>query len=107
MDELPLAVPEDFPESAIEFDDRFGTEDACRNYLRRLRWPNGFRCPRCGHDEAWTNARHLMVCARCRHQTSLTAGTVLAGTRKPLRVWFRAMWWISTQKTGGSARGLQ
>jgi transposase-like protein len=48
-----------------------------------------------------------MVCRQCQHQSSLTAGTVLHGTRKPLRTWFLAMWWICTQKTGGSAKGLQ
>ena len=107
MPERVVAFPvEDFPRSAVEFDERFGREQACRDYLIGLRWPGGFRCPRCGHDRAWTNLRHLMVCTGCRHQTSLTAGTVLQGTRKPLRVWFRAMWWVSTQKTGGSAKGL-
>ena len=96
----------DFPKTLVEFDERFGTEAACREYLVRLRWPKGFQCPRCGHDRGWTNRRHDIQCTRCGRQTSLTAGTIFAGTRKPLRVWFRAMWWVSTQKTGGSATGL-
>lgn len=98
---------EDFPRTLVEFDEQFGSEEACRAYLARLRWPEGFQCPACGHPRGWTNRRHDVECGRCGRQTSLTAGTVLAGTRKPLRVWFKAMWWVSTQKTGGSAKGLQ
>ncbi|MCD4652394.1 IS1595 family transposase, partial [bacterium] len=50
---------------------------------------------------------NLLECCSCGHQTSLTAGTVMHGTRKPLQMWFLAMWWICTQKTGGSAKDLQ
>lgn len=96
----------DFPKTLVEFDERFGTEAACREYLTRLRWPERFRCPGCGHDQGWLNRRHDIQCTHCGRQTSLTAGTIFAGTRKPLRVWFKAMWWVSTQKTGGSAKGL-
>jgi transposase-like protein len=49
----------------------------------------------------------MMICRGCGYQASLTAGTIMHGTHKPLRMWFTAMWWISTQKTGGSAKGLQ
>lgn len=98
---------EDFPETMVAFEERFGTEDACRTYLTAIRWPEGFRCPACGHPAGWTNRRHDIQCARCDRQTSLTAGTILEGTRKPLRLWFLAIWWVSTQKTGGSAKGLQ
>ena len=98
---------EDFPPTLVEFDERFGSEEACRAYLARLRWPEGFRCPACGHPHGWPNRRHDLQCARCGRQTSLTAGTILEGTRKPLRLWFKAMWWVTTQKTGGSAKGLQ
>jgi len=91
----------------MEFDERFGTEEACRKYLIGIRWPNGFTCPRCAGCRVWVNSRHVLVCSSCGHQASLTAGTVMHGTRKPLHVWFRAMWWVCTQKTGGSAKGLQ
>ena len=98
---------EDFPRTDVEFADRFGTEEACREYLIQLRWPEGFRCPLCQQEKAWVNSRHLLVCAGCGRQVSLTAGTVMHGSRKALRLWFRAMWWVCTQRTGGSARGLQ
>lgn len=100
-------LPEDFPRTLVDFNERFGTEAACRTYLTRLRWPEGFRCPACGGKRGWLNHRHAIECAHCGRQTSVTAGTILEGTRKPLRLWFQAMWWVSTQKTGGSAKGLQ
>ncbi len=46
-------------------------------------------------------------CRACRKQTSLTAGTIFEGTRKPLRMWFLAMWFVTSQKNGVSALGLQ
>ena len=46
-------------------------------------------------------------CRACRGETSLTAGTIFEGTRKPLRLWFLAMWFVTSQKNGVSALGLQ
>jgi transposase-like protein len=97
---------DDYPRTVAEFEARFATEDACRIYLSRLRWPDGFRC-RCGEAKAWWTARGLWQCAACGAQTSVTAGTVFQDTRKPLRLWFHAMWWVTGQKTGASALGLQ
>ena len=97
----------DYPQTIQEFDKWFATEDACARYLMRIRWPQGFRCPRCGSQEAWLTARHLLHCRHCHRQTSVTAGTVLEGTRKPLRVWFQAMWYVTNQKLGVSALGLK
>jgi len=97
----------DFPRDLPEFERRFADEAACAAYLREQRWPDGFRCPSCGHGQGWTNARQAVECAACGRQTSLTAGTVLHGTRHPLRMWFLAMWWLCTQKTGLSAAGLK
>lgn len=101
------SIVPDFPKNLVEFERKFGTEEACREYLRVQRWPNGFRCPRCGHHRGWTNKRNLVECSNCHHQTSLTAGTIMQGTRKPLWMWFRTMWWVCTQKTGMSAAGLK
>ena len=76
---------DDYPRTAAEFEARFATEEACRAYLCRLRWPDGFRC-RCGEANAWWTARGLWQCAACGAQTSVTAGTVFQDTRKPLRL---------------------
>jgi hypothetical protein len=85
----------------------FGDEEACLAYLERLRWPEGFRCPACGHAEGWRTKRGLWVCRACERQSSVTAGTLLAGTRTPLGSWFAAVWQLTNQKHGMSALGLQ
>lgn len=91
----------------MELEDRFSTEEGCREYIARLRWPDGFRCPRCKHDRAWSVRGIRFECARCHHQASITAGTIFQDTRKPLRLWFRAIWYVTSQKNGASAMGLQ
>jgi transposase-like protein len=98
---------EDYPRNQAEFDARFGSEEACRAYLLALRWPDGFRCPQCGHAKAWPVRSLLFQCAACGRQTSVTAGTIFQDTRSPLTVWFRAMWTVTSQKTGTSALTLQ
>lgn len=98
----------DYPRTFQEFDEWFATEAACRDYLVRLRWPNGFRCPHCdAGGETWVTARGCLRCKSCRGEISITAGTVFAGTRKALRAWFLAMWFVTSQKHGASALGLQ
>lgn len=98
---------EDYPRTLPEFEERFATEEACREYLKRLRWPEGFRCPRCGGGCGWATARGLYHCRGCGLQTSVLAGTLFQDTKKPLQLWFRAMWHITTQKYGANALGLQ
>lgn len=98
---------EDYPRTLLEFETRFASEEACREYLSRLRWPEGFVCPRCGGGTAWRSNRGLYVCGDCGYQASVTAGTIFQDTRKPLMLWFRAIWWVTSQKTGVSALGLQ
>jgi len=98
---------EDYPKTILEFEERFATEKACYDYLFQLRWPNGFCCPRCGHRKTWNTKRGLYRCCQCDYQISVTAGTIFQGTRKPLRLWFRAIWHITSQKQGVSALGLQ
>lgn len=98
---------EDYPRNLTEFERRFATDAACREYLVRLRWPEGFRCPRCGQGKGWPVRALLFECARCGRQTSVTAGTIFQDTRQPLTLWFRAMWWVTSQKTGTSALQLQ
>jgi transposase-like protein len=98
----------DYPRNLTEFDQFFADEAACRDYVRRLRWPEGFVCPRCGSESgAWVTARSYMHCRACGGETSITAGTVFEATRKPLRTWFLAMWTVTSQKHGASALGLK
>src|SRR4051794_34277277 len=84
MVELPRSLP--------EFEARFPDEAACARWLLGKRWPGGFRCPACGHDEAWELGRERLTlqCAACERQVSVTAGTALHGSHLPLRTWFLA-----------------
>ena len=101
-------IETDFPKTLLEFEATFATEEQCRAYLERQKWPDGFRCPRCGGATSWyVVSRQLRVCASCQHHCSLTAGTVLQGTRKSLRAWFHAMYWVTSSKGGLSAKELQ
>lgn len=98
---------EDYPRTVQEFESRFASEESCRAYLVSLRWPDGFRCPRCQGARSVVVRSTLFQCCSCRHQTSATAGTIFQDTRKPLVMWFRAMWYVTSQKSGASALGLQ
>jgi transposase-like protein len=97
-----------FPRSIVEFQRRFPDEAACRAYLFASRWPEGYRCLRCGGDEVGAeHRRHLWQCKRCGHQTSVTAGTVMHKTRTPLTLWFWAAYLVATHTPGISAVQLQ
>jgi hypothetical protein len=107
-DVTELVAGVDYPRSFTEFDKFFGEEAACREYLRRLRWPSGFVCPRCESQVgAWTTSRGYLHCRACEAETSILAGTIFQDTRNPLRTWFLAMWFVTSQKHGASALGLQ
>lgn len=100
-------MTEDFPNTILDFESQFASETACREYLMKLRWPDGFICPRCQAKSAWLAQRKRLICASCRYQASVTAGTIFQDTHKPLRLWFHAMWYVTSQKNGASALGLQ
>jgi transposase-like protein len=98
----------EYPMTFEEFITRFSTEDQCREYLYQLRWADGFICPKCGHaGEPWPIGENLYKCKSRRHETSVIAGTIFQDTRKPLKTWFTAIWWVTTQKNGASVAGLQ
>ena len=94
--------------SLMQFQKKFGTEKACQKHLFRLRWPEGFRCPRCQHGEAYFHrTRQLYHCKACGYQASLTAGTIFHKTRTPLTKWFWMIWLMGRQKSGISMLSLQ
>src|SRR5215467_4438345 len=95
-----------FPCSLREFQRQFAGEEACQKYLAACRWPDGFKCPKCGHQRAYVMTR-VWQCAACRHQVSLTSGTILHNTRLPLALWFWAAYLMTTDKRGISALLLQ
>ncbi|MBC7619056.1 MAG: IS1595 family transposase [Candidatus Saccharibacteria bacterium] len=98
----------DYPQTWNEFLDWFGTEQACLAYLEKLRWANGFVCPSCGSvAEAYRASRIRLMCRDCQRQSTVTSGTIFDKTRTPLRVWLAAAWYLTNQKQGVSALGLQ
>ena len=98
---------EDYPRTLPELERRFSSEQTCREYLFILRWPEGFICPRCSGKTAWPTSRNLWKCGNCGYQVSVTAGTIFQDSHLPLTMWFRAIWYITSQKNGMSAQGLQ
>jgi transposase-like protein len=90
--------------SEAEFQAAYGTEAQCRAVVEKLRWPSGFVCPLCGGQEGkWLSTRPKIQCRACRHQVSLTAGTIFHATKLPLTFWFLAMWLIASAKNGISS----
>src|SRR5689334_20872586 len=104
-----VAAMTDFPRSLIEFQQRFGDEAACAQYLAAARWPDGFVCPGCGGGKAWRLKTKAWTyeCAHCGRQTSVTAGTIMHHSKLPLTTWFWAAYVMATQPNGISALQLQ
>jgi Zn ribbon nucleic-acid-binding protein len=101
-------VVERFPKSLLEFQSLFSSDEICTEYLVERRWPNGFVCPKCHGTAVWRlNSRPLWECRGCGRQTSITAGTLMAKTKLPLRVWFWAAYLMSTHSNGLSALQLK
>ena len=97
----------DYPRTFQELREWFPDDEACLQYLARLRWPTGFICPECQGQEFWLTRTGLWMCRGCARRTSVTAGTIFHRTRTPLSTWFAAVWFVTSQKNGMSAQGLQ
>lgn len=98
---------EEYPKTLMEFEERFNTEEACIEYLFNFRWPEGFQCMKCGYNKAWTTKQNLYRCVHCEFKNSVVAGTIFQDSKKPLKLWFRAIWHLTNQKYGANALGLQ
>ena len=101
-------LPDDLPQDLPTFIARFGTDEACHDYLFRQRWPDGFRCRACGQGEAWALARrNIYECAACGQQHSLLKGTIFEQTKTGLAKWFLAIYLVTSSKGGIAATELQ
>jgi transposase-like protein len=99
---------QDLPRDLPTFLERFGTHEACRAYLLRARWPDGFRCSGCGHDQAYSHKKRLIEeCTACGKQHSILAGTIFEQTKTGLARWFLAIYLVTSSKGGISAMELQ
>ncbi len=104
---LPVAGV-DFPRGRIELDEMFPTEQACQEYLERLRWPRGFTCSSCGlHSDPWRSGTGLLACVGCKHLCAVTHGSLFHGAAIPLRRWFRAVWEVTDRESGTSVAMIQ
>lgn len=94
--------------SLLEFQKEFSTENACLEHLKKMRWSNGFQCPRCGHSKAWfIRTRNVLDCKGCRAKISLTAGTIFHKTRTPLIKWYWLIYHMAMDKVGVSISEMQ
>jgi transposase-like protein len=92
----------------LELEKRFSNDEDCQQYFQRVRWPDGVTCPRCGTGSPYHTPRlSKWECRKCSYQFSLTAHTIFHGTRTPLRLWFVAIWLVSSSKRGISGKQLQ
>lgn len=92
--------------SLSDFLEQYGTEAQCEQALFAWRWPQGFVCPECGYEGHCVLGRGLYQCHRCRRRTSITAGTLFAGTKLPLTKWLLAVYLLTQSKNGISALEL-
>ena len=97
---------EDYPHSLQQLETIFISDETCLEYMSKIRWPEEFICPICGPNELWHTGRGLWHCKNSNRQTSVTAGTIFHGTRKPLHLLFRETWDVIAQKNGASALGI-
>jgi len=105
---LALVPGLDYPNTYRGFVEMFPDDNACAKFLTKLRWPEGFICPACKEPSTpWNESRGRLACTVCRHQTSVTAGTIFDKTRTPLTTWFEAAWHLTTAKNGMSAKTLE
>lgn len=81
-----------------EFNKKYGTEKQCQEYFYKIRWGNGFKCPKCGCEKHYRIKEYKFKCANneCYYQSTLTTGTLLEKTHLPLTTWYRAIWYITS-----------
>jgi len=105
---MKLVSGRDYPNTYRKFVEMFPDDAKCAAFLARLRWPEGFICPACKiASTPWNESRGRLACPSCRHQTSVSTGTIFDKTRTPLTTWFEAAWHVSSAKNGMSAKTLE
>jgi transposase-like protein len=101
-------IIDDLPKDMPAFIERFGTDGQCRDYLFKARWPDGFRCDSCGHNDAYAlRTKIVYECVACRKQHSLLAGTIFEQTKTGLSRWFLAIHLVTSSKGGIAATELK
>lgn len=96
-----------YPKNYRELLAQLNTEAACVDYIASIKWPDGFVCPSCGGRDYWRSKRLQWICANCKFQSRVLAGTLFQDTKLPLTLWFQMMWWFMGPKNGANALALQ
>lgn len=91
----------------LDLEKNFKTEEQCRAYIADLRWENGFVCPRCNGTEAWKTSEQKYKCKKCDYKMSVTSGTIFQDSHISLPLWFKAIWYISSQKPSATVSQIQ
>lgn len=97
----------EFPKNLPDFDRLFPNDEACLAFLEWVRWDRGFACHKCGHTQFWKMATGLRRCQDCEFKNSVKTNSIFEKSKIGLKLWFYAIWWITSQKNGVSALSLQ
>jgi transposase-like protein len=97
----------EFPKTLPDFDRLFPNDEACLAFLEWVRWGQAFSCQKCKHDQFWNMATGLRRCRACEFKNSVKTNSIFEKSKLGLKMWFYAIWWITSQKNGVSALSLQ
>jgi len=97
----------EYPKNLADFEKQFGTEEQCREYVSKLKWPNGYACPKCRYKKYWLTEGKEYKCQNCGHKTTVTTETSFHGSHLPLTLWFRAIWFLTSPMHNISVSELQ
>ena len=96
-----------YPKNVFDLEDKLRTDEQCLEYLFKLRWPAGYKCLKCESTFYWKKSRGRFECKTCHYESSVLVGTIFEGSNLKLRIWFRAIWCLVSEKNGTSALSLQ
>jgi transposase-like protein len=96
----------EFPKNLQDFDRFFPDDASCVTFLEKVRWGKSFSCQKCQHDKFWQNATGLRQCRACEFKNSVKTNSIFEKSKLGLKLWFYAIWWITSQKNGVSALNL-
>lgn len=90
-----------------EFERTFSNEQMCIDYLYKLRWENGWQCPRCSHNEHWKVGDMKYKCKECGYQSTIISGTSLQGSHLPISKWLKSAWYVANETACANALEMQ
>lgn len=90
-----------------EFERTFSNEQMCIDYLYKLRWENGWQCPRCSHNEHWKVGDMKYKCKECGYQSTIISGTLLQRSHLPISKWLQSAWYVANETGCANALEMQ